>query len=528
MPQLDVFDALAQVGRHRRLGPGAPHAAEDLLADMDRCGVREALVLDCLSTENHPAEGNPRILEITEEHPRLHPAWTALPPGTEEQLAPEDLVRAMAVHHVGALFLFTGIYRISLADWAIDQLLEPLAERGVPVFIRSNDYDQDDWDMTPWEDVVALCRRWPTLPVVVSEARIRRAQRTVYRALEACENLRIELSGYWLSRGIEYLTRRFGADRLLFGSNWPYYGYGQTLAMLACSEITPEEKQRIAGDNLRDLLSWAVPEHTTEQPPPPPDDLIRLGQTGERSQDARFLDCHGHLGGHMSHYHVPDGDLDSTVHEMDRLGVERALVFSFAGVVSDERYGNDLVAEALARYPDRFVGLCLLNLHRGHEEILTELERCASLGFRGIKLIAHYQAYPTEGPMVDVACQWAHVHQQIILNHDWGSAVQVERLTREYPAACFIAGHMTTQYAHLMPTASNLFVCSCPLIPPDACEHAVAQLGADRVLFGSDLQDLPIAWGLGPILFARLPLEDRRRILGGNLARILEQYSLTT
>ena len=54
----------------------------------------------------------------------------------------------------------------------------------------------------------------------------------------------------------------------------------------------------------------------------------------------------------------------------------------------------------------------------------------------------------------------------------------------------------------------------------------VARIGADRLMFGSDLQDLPIAWGLGPILFSRLPTEDKERVLGGNLHRVLQQYSL--
>jgi hypothetical protein len=34
------------------------------------------------------------------------------------------------------------------------------------------------------------------------------------------------------------------------------------------------------------------------------------------------------------------------------------------------------------------------------------------------------------------------------------------------------------------------------------------------------------AWGLGPILFARLGPREKGLILGGNLRRILETYSL--
>jgi hypothetical protein len=72
----------------------------------------------------------------------------------------------------------------------------------------------------------------------------------------------------------------------------------------------------------------------------------------------------------------------------------------------------------------------------------------------------------------------------------------------------------------------NLYVCSCPLLSPRACEDVVSAVGADRLLFGSDLQDLPIAWGLGPILFARIPPADKRLILGETLRGILRKYSL--
>jgi hypothetical protein len=240
----------------------------------------------------------------------------------------------------------------------------------------------------------------------------------------------------------------------------------------------------------------------------------------------RFWDCHGHLGGRFCHYHVPNGSTAETVAEMDRLGIERACVFSFAGVGSDEAFGNDVVADAVARYPERFVGFTLLNPHRGREAMLRELERCARLGLRGIKLIPYYQVYPAEGPLIDVACQWAHERRQIILNHDWGSPAQIERLAATYPDACFIAGHTTTAYAEVMRRRDNLHVCSCPLLAVRACESVVAAIGADRLLFGSDLQDLPIAWGLGPILFARLPEADKRLILGANLQRLLSRYSL--
>lgn len=527
---MNVFDAHCMLGRHLWLKEGGLHTAADLLDEMDHYGVAEALVMDCLGRENHPDEGNRRILELTKASPRLRPAWSALPAhGDDEQAEPAAFLAEMKWHRVGAVFLYPRQYRFSLADWCVDRFLEPLAAARVPVFLNYNEMVSGGlaWDQTDWEAVVALCRRWPDLPVIVSEHRIRRAQRMIYRALDVCPNLRIELSGLWLHRSIEYLTKHWGAGRLVYGSNWPHLGPHQTLATLTTAEISDADKQRIAGDNVRGLLAWCGPCPPAEvKLPPPADEFVAFGQNGRRPEGMTFWDNHGHIGGRACHYHLSNATHDGIVRDMDRLGVTKTCIFSFAGIFSDETHGNDVTAEAVRQHPDRFVGFTLLNPHRGRDAMLRELERGAKMGLRGVKLIPHYQGYPEEGPLIDVACQWAHERRQIILNHNWKSPQQMERLVKTYPNACFFTGHTTIAYAEIMKRHKNLYVCSCPLLPPRACEDVVAAIGADRLMFGSDLQDLPIAWGLGPILFARIPPEQKRLILGGNLQRVLREYSL--
>jgi len=81
MNDLNFFDANCTLGRHLKLKEGGLHAADDLLAGMDHYGIAEALVLDSLSRENHPADGNARIMDAVHERRRLHPAWSALPHG---------------------------------------------------------------------------------------------------------------------------------------------------------------------------------------------------------------------------------------------------------------------------------------------------------------------------------------------------------------------------------------------------------------------------------------------------------------
>src|SRR5690606_33175192 len=95
-----------------------------------------------------------------------------------------------------------------------------------------------------------------------------------------------------------------------------------------------------------------------------------------------------------------------------------------------------------------------------------------------------------------------------------------------YPDACFFTGHTTMAYADIMKKHENLYVCSCPVHTPRIVEQVVAAVGAERFMFGSDLTDLPVAWGFGPILFAHISEAQKRLILGENLRRVLERYSL--
>ena len=103
---------------------------------------------------------------------------------------------------------------------------------------------------------------------------------------------------------------------------------------------------------------------------------------------------------------------------------------------------------------------------------------------------------------------------------------QIERLCTAYPNACFIAGHSAGNYHEVTRRVENLFVCTCPLLAWGQAEDYVARYGADRLLFGSDLSDLPIAWDMAQILYAKISEQAKRKIMGENLKRLMAQYSL--
>lgn len=528
MSQISYFDACVTLGNYYARQPEQPETAEEILAAMDHYGIHEALVVDSLARDANPAAGNARLLERVADHPRLHPAWCGAMTAGRELPPPDELIARMREQGVVALFLFYGHINIRLDDWAIDDLLVELEAAGCPVFLCPNSWwPAQKNEATDWENVARICRTFPDLPVIVTEHRQFFTQRAVYQALASFPNLHLELSSLWRYGTVEFICQEFGPEKLVWGSQLPIRDPGAVLGHLRGADVSDGDLAKIAGGNLRQMLSWnphfeSVADEVTF---PEPDDALhkaardRLDLSGEE-----FYDCHGHMG-HSSMFHIVHQNEDEIVREMDRHGIRKAIIFGLEGILGDETWCNDLVASVVAKYPDRFLGLTLVSMHHGEERLREEFERGRQMGLRGIKLIGSYQGYPTEGPMIDVCCELCDKYGYFILNHNWGSAEQIERLCTTYPGACHLTGHATLAYGEVCSRVDNLFISTCPVHTWQATERLVSVYGADRILFASDLCDLPIGWGTYPIMFARIPEEDKRKILGENLKRLMERYS---
>lgn len=527
--KVTYFDACCYLGRHVHMPEGQPETSEEILAEMGHFGIHEALVIDVLSREANPMAGNERIIERTKDYPRLHPAWAGLMPQSRELPSPKELVEQMREFGVGALFLFYGQFDIRLDDWGIDSLLEVLEKEQVPVFLCPNNWrESGKTDATDWPNVVRICRKFPELPVVVTEHRIYKSQRAVYAALAACPNLKIDVSSLWLHKRVEFICREFGAERLVWGSQLPERNPSAPIMQINYSDISSDELSLIAGGNMRKLLSWneninfvGDQAKLTE----PIDSLHSAARERLPFSNEEFYDSHGHIGWGSPH-HVVEDTAEDLVREMNKFGIRLCCVFSLEGVFGDETYGNDEVAKVLKQYPDRFIGFTLVNPNHGERLLREEMERGLKMGMQGIKLISAYHGYPTEGPLIDVACEFAHKHGQFILNHHWGSAEQIERLCKTYKNACFFTGHSNAAYGDVTKKVDNLFICSCPFLSFGQTERFVKVYGADRIVFGSDLTDLPIGWGLAPIIYARIPEADKRKILEENLKTLIKKYRI--
>jgi predicted TIM-barrel fold metal-dependent hydrolase len=244
--------------------------------------------------------------------------------------------------------------------------------------------------------------------------------------------------------------------------------------------------------------------------------------------ETRVVDGHGHLGYYHNTRIIPT-DAEAMIRVMDRVGVEKICVSSFLSIGPDCKAGNDMVADAINKSPDRFIGYGVVNPNRP-QEIDSELRRCfENLGMRAIKLHPVTHQVPIDGSAYQRVFDFAANQHLPILSHDWGKPAFLDRLASDYPDISFIIAHTgfwdgrsDFAYAGVIGCHDNVYLdLAYSNIFYEALERLVALIGAPKIVFGSDFPLHDLGYQLGRVIFARLSTDEKQKILGLNMLRII-------
>lgn len=247
--------------------------------------------------------------------------------------------------------------------------------------------------------------------------------------------------------------------------------------------------------------------------------LIEYGRQGRKVDAFPIFDAHAHL----PHYGVPP--LEEQVREMDRCGIDLVAVSSTLALGAQFERGNDEVSEAARRFPGRIVGYCHISAAYP-EAMLPELERCfRNQVFRGIKL---YQVgVPFDSPLFEPVWSFARERRAPVLAHTWGGAFTgFDVAAEKHPEVIFLAGHAGSGFAYqayinaARKTPNFYLDLTYSREHTNMIETFVAEVGPERIVWGSDAPTFSMAHQLGKILFARIPDEAKRKILGETQARL--------
>jgi predicted TIM-barrel fold metal-dependent hydrolase len=241
---LRFFDCNVRIGRCSTPRPEQFLDVAGLLAEMDRAGIERALVYHAWSVEWDPKAGNEALVSDLAGQERLFPCFAALPPATRELPPPREFAKWVSDQH-GAVRLFPTLHQFLLSETSIGGLLDALSSEQVPVLI--------DIAHTNWAEVGEVLGRHPELNLIVLNAYYR-IDRYVYPLWERHANLYLESGSYGVHRGIESVCERFGAARLVFGTDMPVHEAGGPIAGVTYAPVSEVDRRLIAGGNLRRML----------------------------------------------------------------------------------------------------------------------------------------------------------------------------------------------------------------------------------------------------------------------------------
>ena len=245
-----------------------------------------------------------------------------------------------------------------------------------------------------------------------------------------------------------------------------------------------------------------------------------------------IIDAHVHSGGYK---HITT---EGVLRLADRAGFDKIFCTDIAALHYDMVEGNRHLAMEMKRYPDRIIGYCSIPSARFGQKALDEIQRCYEVyGMRGLKVIhqtAGLGSYSlltsiNEPQMYPLFAKAAELGMLILAHSTPDECMGLSQIIPEAKLLMAHAGGCPTALGdwHKAIEAARQF----PNILLDTAssqsdmgylEAIVEAVGAERVIFGTDMPFIDPFFGLAKVSGAKLTAGQKALILGGNVRRLLD------
>ncbi len=248
-----------------------------------------------------------------------------------------------------------------------------------------------------------------------------------------------------------------------------------------------------------------------------------------------IIDVHSHVDRTIT------SDVGQTVDEwialMASSGVDQAVLSVAAGGlqsegIADTRRANDGVAAAVAARPDLFpVGLASVEVRHGAAGVAEVGRAFDELGLKGLAFHATFEGFSVDSAAFAAVLDATGGRRGLVLLHSTPDAKASPRaiaaVATGYPALTFVMGHplfsddQKAQAVEAVLSTPNVHVDIAYQADPATTEFFVREVGAGRVLFGSDAPFFPPADVIRSVDEAAISDADREAVFSGNARALL-------
>lgn len=224
-----------------------------LLDNMDGSAVDKSVVLQVVTKE---AQQESALLYAKAIDSQKIVSFGSVLPTSERAL---EYIWKISDEGLKGMKLHPALQRFDLGDERYFPLFDLARACGLIVLIHMGFDPTYPGELnSPPQALVSIMKNFPGLKVVAAHLGGLRMAREVLDTLAGREEIYLDTAycaDPWLDRGLfKDIIRRHGADKVLFGSDFPWHLPRQELELIRSLDISVEEKRLILGENARRLL----------------------------------------------------------------------------------------------------------------------------------------------------------------------------------------------------------------------------------------------------------------------------------
>ena len=250
-PEKIALKAAQSIGAFYNVDMCHPGSVPELLSCMDAGGVGRALIHSVALSPARVTTINDFISGQVQLHPDRLYGYATLHPDMTEDETEAELDRALKLGLRGVK-LHNDMQKIAIDDPRMDKIYAACQDR-CPLLLHMGD-DRYHYD-TPGQ-LPGVLRRFPRLRVIGAHM----GGYTQWQEALAClrqENLLVDCSSSYFrlgDQGLREAIRAFGADRVLFGTDFPMWDPGRELEKVRGLGLTSGELEKILYKNALTVL----------------------------------------------------------------------------------------------------------------------------------------------------------------------------------------------------------------------------------------------------------------------------------
>lgn len=520
---LSYFDCNVCLGKRGPKHPLEMWKTEDILAEMERCGVSAALCYAGPAKDYSPRYGNEWLYEELKKSPRLYGCYTVCPNQAGDFLDPAEMIADMRAKGMVAARMFPKSHAYIPDEITMGAVYTALAQAGFALFVDNSELSLDE--------VAPILTAHPNLNLVITGISWSQ-ERKLFALMDKFSRLFVDLSALQTNRMPELMYERYGWGKVIFGSGMPMHSLGAARAFLDYADVFLPALKDFACGNLCNLLKLDRP-----APEDPKCDDIAMEAFQGKPISVPVLDSHAHWqpDGQKtgSGWIMPEGDCDAMYQAGKKLGVDGACVAPWLGIWHDTAAGNEAAHTMAQRYPGEVFPYLLIDPNYDEDVAAIARHYHETLRFPGVKMFYNRTHWRYNDPIFDPWWEIANRHGLYALM-DYGGyptfLSDVEELAQKYPNVNFFLDHAgrnfeaAVQYGALAKKYPNVYLqLTYTTVPQGMIEYLCREGLADKTMYGTDAPMRDPRPQLGWVTAANISREDKMKILGGNMQRVLDQ-----